>query len=75
MEVKMSEASEEDQQNKQIREFLSCLFGLGFLKAALLEEILSTQFALWGCSSGDEVVLAEGEPFEGPSASALQAAV
>lgn len=43
----MSEASEEDQQNKLIRElFLSCLFGLGFLKAALLEEILSTQFAL-----------------------------
>lgn len=40
--------------------FLSCLFGLGILKAALLEEILSPQFALQGCFHGDEVAFAKG---------------
>lgn len=57
----MKVSSEENQQNKLISKlFLSCLFGLGFLKAALLEEILSIQFALRGWFSGAEVALAEG---------------
>lgn len=37
--------------------FLSCLFVSGFLKAALLDEILSAQFALQGCFSGDGIAL------------------
>ena len=44
--------SDEDLQNKLIREFFQfCLFGLGFPKSALLEEILSPRFALRGCFS------------------------